>query len=344
MNSFDHAVTANSAMGGANARAAKTVLVAGGAGFVGTLLCQRLLAAGSNVICVDNLQTGRIENITPMLHNPHFRFIRHDITEPLRLSGPVDEIYNLACPASPPKYQINPVHTFKTSVLGALHLLGLARKKSARILQASTSEIYGDPLSSPQAETYLGNVNSVGPRSCYDEGKRAAETLFHDYGMQHGVTVKIARIFNTYGPGMAPDDGRVVSNFIIQALRGEPITIYGDGAQTRSFCYVEDLLDGLMLLMATSQEVSYPVNLGNETEFTVTELAALVLVKTGSVSSMIQCDLPVDDPRQRRPDIALAHRILGWRPEVALSDGLDRTIPWFRAQIAAEPQAMETVA
>lgn len=344
MNSFNHAVSETLARQDANAHAVKTVLVAGGAGFAGTLLCQRLMAAGSNVICVDNLQTGRLENITPMLGNPHFRFIRHDIIEPLRLSGAIDEIYNLACPASPPKYQINPVHTFKTSVLGALNLLGLARKKDARILQASTSEIYGDPLSNPQAETYLGNVNSVGPRSCYDEGKRAAETLFHDYGLQHGVTVKIARIFNTYGPGMAPDDGRVVSNFIIQALRSEPITIYGSGKQTRSFCYVEDLLDGLMLLMATPQEVSYPVNLGNETEFTVAELAALVLAKTGSVSNIIQCALPIDDPRQRRPDIGLAYRILGWRPEIALSDGLDRTIPWFRAQMATEIQATETVA
>ncbi|MCC5987137.1 MAG: SDR family oxidoreductase [Pararhodobacter sp.] len=344
MNGFDHAVTENSATDGAGAPAVKTVLVAGGAGFVGARLCQRLLASGASVICVDNLQTGRMANIDPMMEEAMFRFIRHDIIAPLEFSAPVDEIYNLACPASPPKYQLDPVHTFKTSVLGALNLLGLARNKGARILQASTSEIYGDPLCSPQPESYLGNVNPVGPRSCYDEGKRAAETLFHDYGLQHGVSIKIARIFNTYGPGMAPDDGRVVSNFIIQALRGEPITIYGNGSQTRSFCFVDDLLDGLMLLMASPHEVSYPVNLGNETEFTVAELAKLVLAKTGSSSNTIHNALPIDDPRQRRPDIVLARRVLGWRPEVSLDAGLDRTIPWFRAQLAVALPSLEEVA
>lgn len=329
---------------GADRRASRTVLVAGGAGFVGARLCMRLLAAGADVICVDNLQTGRISNIATMTGLPGFRFIRHDITAPLMLAEPIDEIYNLACPASPPKYQINPIHTFKTSVLGALNLLGLARSKGARILQASTSEIYGDPHTSPQTEDYHGNVNPVGPRSCYDEGKRAAETLFHDYGIQHGVTTKIARIFNTYGPGMAPDDGRVVSNFIIQALRGEPITIYGNGAQTRSFCYVDDLLDGLMLLMATPHEVSFPVNIGNDGEFTIAELAEIVLAKIDSPSTLIHSPIPIDDPRQRQPDLRLARKVLKWGPRVVLDDGLDRTIPYFRSQLDAERRAQEAVA
>ncbi len=323
---------------------AKAVLVAGGAGFVGARLCARLLAAGAEVICVDNLQTGRLSNIAAMTGQPGFRFIRHDITRPLMVTEAIDEIYNLACPASPPKYQIDPVHTFKTSVLGAMHLLDLARAKGARILQASTSEVYGDPETSPQSEAYHGNVNTVGPRSCYDEGKRAAETLFHDYGLQHGVTTKIARIFNTYGPGMAPDDGRVVSNFIIQALRRQPITIYGEGAQTRAFCFVDDLLDGLMLLMATPHAVSYPVNIGNEGEFTIAELAHLVLAKTGSASALIHSALPVDDPRQRRPDISLAWRVLNWKPTVSLDAGLDRTIPYFRAQLEAGLAPLEAVA
>lgn len=322
----------------------KTVLVAGGAGFVGARLCARLLATRVRVVCVDNFQTGHLSNIAAMTDQPGFRLIRHDITAPLMLVEPIDEIYNLACPASPPKYQINPIHTFKTSVLGALNLLGLARRKGARILQASTSEIYGDPESSPQIEGYHGNVNPVGPRSCYDEGKRAAETLFHDYGIQHGVTTKIARIFNTYGPGMAPDDGRVVSNFITQALRGEPITIYGDGSQTRSFCYVDELLDGLMLLMATPHAVSYPVNLGNDGEFTVSELATIVLAKTGSASPLNLSDIPVDDPKQRRPDLSLALQVLGWRPKVSLEDGLDLTIPWFRTQIDAYGRTTQAVA
>lgn len=314
----------------------KQVLVAGGAGFVGAQLCKRLLTAGVRVICVDNLQTGYLANIAELIDRPGFQFVRHDITRPLEIDEPIHEIYNLACPASPPKYQLNPIHTLKTSVFGALNLLGLARKKSARILQASTSEIYGDPDASPQTELYHGNVNPVGPRSCYDEGKRAAETLFHDYGLQHGVTTKIARIFNTYGPGMASDDGRVVSNFIIEALRGKAITIYGDGRQTRSFCYVDDLLDGLMLLMATPHDVSYPVNLGNDTEFTIAELAQIVQAKIGPSCGMIFSAIPVDDPRQRKPDIRLARQVLGWSPQVALDSGLDRTIPWFQRQLAAE--------
>lgn len=311
----------------------KTVLVAGGAGFVGARLCARLHDAGHHVICIDNLQTGYTSNIAGLVGQPGFDFIRHDITQPLALPGPVDEIYNLACPASPPAYQLDPIHTMKTSVLGALHLLELALQKGARILQASTSEVYGDPAFSPQTESYHGNVNTVGPRSCYDEGKRAAETLFHDYGIQHGLTVKIARIFNTYGPGMAADDGRVVSNFIIQALQDQPITIYGNGAQTRSFCFVDDLLDGLMLLMATPHDVSYPINLGNDGEFTIAELAEVVLAKIGSGSRIVNSAIPVDDPQQRRPDLGLARKILGWAPKIALDQGLDATIPWFRSQI-----------
>ncbi len=325
-------------------QAVKTVLVAGGAGFVGGHLCSRLRADGADVICVDNLQTGHRANLAALTGQSGFRFIRHDITAPLTLPARIDEIYNLACPASPPMYQINPIHTLKTSVLGALNLLGLAKAKGARILQASTSEIYGDPAFSPQVESYHGNVNPVGPRSCYDEGKRAAETLFHDYGIQHGVTTKIARIFNTYGPGMAPDDGRVVSNFIVQALRGHPITIYGNGSQTRSFCFVDDLVDGLMRLMATPHEVSYPVNLGNDGEFTIADLARIVLAKIGSSSPLIHSAIPADDPRQRRPDLTLARDVLDWRPQVGLGDGLDRTIPWFRAQLVAQGHTAEAVA
>lgn len=325
-------------------QAQKTILVAGGAGFVGARLCARLMAAGHRVICVDNLQTGYMTNISALLSQPGFQFIKHDITAPLMLFGPIDEIYNLACPASPPAYQLNPIHTLKTSVLGALNLLGLARNKGARILQASTSEVYGDPASSPQVEGYHGNVNPVGPRSCYDEGKRAAETLFRDYGIQHGLTIKIARIFNTYGPGMAPDDGRVVSNFIMQALQNQPITIYGNGTQTRSFCFVDDLLDGLMLLMATPHTVSYPVNLGNNGEFTIAELAELVLAKIGSRSRIVNSQIPVDDPQQRRPDLTLARKVLNWAPKVMLDDGIDATIPWFRSQLALATSKAEAVA
>jgi UDP-glucuronate decarboxylase len=322
----------------------KTVLVAGGAGFLGARLCARMLAAGHDVICVDNLQTGYMANVAELSGHPGFSFVKHDITLALVLQQPVDEIYNLACPASPPMYQINPVHTLKTSVLGALNLLGLARNKGARILQASTSEIYGDPESSPQTENYHGDVNTVGPRSCYDEGKRAAETLFHDYGIQHGVITKIARIFNTYGPGMAADDGRVVSNFIVQALQGQAITIYGKGTQTRSFCYVDDLLDGLMLLMATSPEVSFPVNLGNDGEFTIAELADIVLLKTGSTSKIVHSPIPMDDPQQRRPDLTLARKVLGWAPKIVLDNGLDKTIPWFRSQVRINARPAEAVA
>lgn len=327
----------------AETQTVKTVLVAGGAGFAGARLCMRLLSSRVNVVCVDNLQTGYFANIAAMMDHPRFRFVNHDITAPLILSQPIDEIYNLACAASPPKYQINPVHTFKTSVLGALNLLGLARRKGARILQASTSEIYGDPLMSPQSEGYYGNVNPVGPRSCYDEGKRAAETLFRDYGIQYGVTTKIARIFNTYGPGMALDDGRVVSNFIMQALCGEPITIYGNGRQTRSLCYIDDMLDGLMALMATPQNVSYPVNLGNDVEFTVAEIADVVLRKTGSTSTIIHSPIPVDDPRQRKPDLSLARQVLNWQPQISLCEGLDRTILWFRSQLDEKSKAQEAV-
>ncbi len=326
------------------ARSVKTVLVAGGAGFLGARLCTRLLMSGVNVICVDNLQTGHLSNIDLLTGQQGFSFINHDITFPLPLRKRIDEIYNLACPASPPMYQIDPIHTLKTCVLGALNLLDLARENGARILQASTSEVYGDPLFSPQPEGYHGNVNPVGPRACYDEGKRAAETLFHDYSLQHGVTVKIARIFNTYGPGMAPDDGRVVSNFTVQALRGEPITIYGNGAQTRSFCYVDDLLDGLIALMATPDDVNYPVNLGNDGEFTITDLARLILDKTGSNSQIVYSPIPVDDPQQRRPDLGLAKMVLGWQPKVTLEEGLNATIPWFRSQLKANSRRAESAA
>lgn len=327
----------------ARAEVMKTVLVAGGAGFLGAPLCARILAAGHDVICMDNLQTGNLENLADLTGHKGLSFVKHDITRPLTLHQPIHEIYNLACPASPPMYQINPVHTLKTSVLGALNLLDLARDKGARILQASTSEIYGDPEASPQTESYHGNVNPVGPRSCYDEGKRAAETLFHDYGIQHGITTKIARIFNTYGPGMAADDGRVVSNFIVQALQGQPITIYGKGTQTRSFCYVDDLLDGLMLLMATPREVSFPVNLGNDSEFTIAELADFVLAKTGSTSKIVHSPIPVDDPQQRRPDLTLARKVLGWAPRVSLDDGLNKTIPWFRSQLHVTTRSVEVL-
>jgi len=327
-----------------SSRRRKTVVVAGGAGFLGSHLCARLVAQRHLVICVDNLLTGSAANIRALADAPGFRFVRHDIIDPLTIEGPVDEIYNLACPASPPRYQADPIHTFKTSVLGGINLLELARQKNARILQASTSEVYGDPAISPQHEGYLGNVNTVGPRSCYDEGKRAAETLMHDYGLQHGVVTKIARIFNTYGPGMSPDDGRVVSNFIIQALRGDPITIYGTGKQTRSFCFKDDLLDGLMLLMASPADISYPINLGNPSEFTVAELASIVVSKTGSRSEIVHEDLPVDDPRQRRPDISLAEKTLSWHPRISLSEGLDMTIPYYREHLDSDSLAKVSAA
>jgi UDP-glucuronate decarboxylase len=307
---------------------AKRVLVTGGAGFLGSHLCERLVAAGHDVLCVDNYFTGRRVNVAHLLDARNFELIRHDVTFPLYVE--VDEIYNLACPASPIHYQHDPVQTTKTSVHGAINMLGLAKRVGAKILQASTSEVYGDPTQHPQREDYWGNVNPVGPRSCYDEGKRCAETLFFDYRRQHRLPVKVARIFNTYGPRMHPNDGRVVSNFIIQALRGEPITIYGDGSQTRSFCYVNDLIDGLIRLMETGDDVVGPINLGNPYEFTIRELAETVIVMTGSRSPLTFMPLPENDPRQRKPDISRAEALLGWRPTTELKRGLERTIAYFR--------------
>jgi UDP-glucuronate decarboxylase len=305
------------------------ILVTGGSGFIGSHLCARLLESGAEVLCVDNFYTGRRQNIGPLLPNPRFEIMRHDITQPLYVE--VDIIYNLACPASPFHYQFDPVQTLKTSVHGSINMLGLAKRTKAKILQASTSEVYGDPTVHPQPESYWGNVNPLGPRACYDESKRAAETLFFDYHRQHGVRVKVARIFNTYGPNMQPNDGRVVSNFIVQALRGAPITIYGDGAQTRSFCYVDDLVTGLLRLMDTEDSFCGPINLGNADEFTIRELAELVVRYTGSASRLEYKPLPADDPRQRQPDITLARRVLHWEPTVKLEQGLQKTIDYFRA-------------
>jgi UDP-glucuronate decarboxylase len=310
----------------------RRILVAGGAGFLGSHLCERLLNEGHSVVCVDNLTTGRMENLRHLLNFDAFSFVHHDIVEPLDL--PVDEIYNLACPASPIHYQADPIHTMKTSVIGSLNLLELAARYQARIFQASTSEVYGDPHVHPQPESYWGNVNSFGPRSCYDEGKRAAETLFHDFHKRHGLDIRIVRIFNTYGPRMRPDDGRVVSNFIVQALKGEDITVYGDGSQTRSFCYVDDLIEGFHRLMYGRQATHTPVNIGNPDEFTVRELAERIVAMTGTRSKIVYHPLPVDDPRQRRPDIAVARRELGWEPAVALADGLKSTIAYFERQLA----------
>ena len=305
----------------------KRVMVTGGAGFLGSHLIDKLLERGDEVVCVDNMFTGTKRNILHLHDHPRFEFIRHDVTFPLYIE--VDEIYNLACPASPIHYQHDPVQTTKTSVHGAINMLGLAKRLRCKILQASTSEVYGDPSEHPQTEGYWGNVNPIGPRSCYDEGKRCAETLFFDYHRQHAVQIKVARIFNTYGPRMHPADGRVVSNFIMQALRGEPITLFGKGDQTRSFCFVDDLIDGLMRLMASPPEVTGPVNIGNPTEFTIRELAEEVLALTGSASTLTYLPLPVDDPRQRRPDITLATERLGWCPTVALREGLKATIAYF---------------
>ncbi len=305
----------------------KTVLVTGGAGFIGSHLCDRLIARGHHVICLDNCYTGSRRNIAHLLNSPRFEFMRHDVTFPLYVE--VDEIYNLACPASPVHYQRDPVQTTKTNVHGAINMLGLAKRLKCRIFQASTSEVYGDPVVHPQVESYWGNVNPIGVRSCYDEGKRCAETLFFDYHRQHNVTIKVARIFNTYGPRMQPDDGRVVSNFIVQALRGDVITIYGDGNQTRSFCYVDDLVVGITSLMNSPADVTGPINLGNPEEITVGELAELIVELTGSRSSIVYRALPVDDPRKRRPDISAARRMLGWQPNVALSEGLLATIRYF---------------
>jgi len=306
----------------------KRVLVTGGAGFLGSHLCERLVEQGNEVLCVDNLYTGTKDNIVGLLGNAHFEFMRHDITFPLYVEA--DEIYNLACPAAPIHYQFDPVQTTKTSVHGAINMLGLAKRIKAKILQASTSEVYGDPSVHPQTEAYWGNVNPIGLRSCYDEGKRCAETLFFDYFRQHRLRIKVARIFNTYGPRMHENDGRVVSNFVVQALRGEPITVYGEGSQTRSFCHVSDLIDGLMRLMASPDELTGPVNLGNPGEFTILELARKVLEMTGSRSEIVFKPLPSDDPMQRQPDITLASRELGWKPVVGLEDGLRGTIDYFR--------------
>ena len=312
---------------------AKRVLVTGGAGFLGSHLCERLLRLGHEVLCVDNFFTGRRGNVAHLIDEPGFELLRHDVTFPLYVE--VDEIYNLACPASPIHYQHDPVQTTKTSVHGAINMLGLAKRTRARIFQASTSEVYGDPSVHPQPETYWGNVNPIGPRSCYDEGKRCAETLFFDYHRQHGVDIKVARIFNTYGPRMHPRDGRVVSNFIVQALKGEDITIFGDGSQTRSFCYAEDLLDGFQSLMSSGSDIVGPMNLGNPGEFTMLELAHLVLELTGSSSKLIHLPLPQDDPKQRRPDISFAREALGWQPKVQLEEGLRPTIAYFDELIRA---------
>ena len=303
--------------------------VTGGAGFVGSHLCERLLELGHEVLCIDNFYTGRRSNVAHLCSNPAFELLRHDICFPLYVE--VDEIYNLACPASPGSYQQDPVQTTKTNVHGAINVLGLAKRVGAKILQASTSEVYGDPTVHPQTEDYWGNVNPTGIRACYDEGKRCAETLFFDYHRQCNLRIKVARIFNTYGPRMLPTDGRVVSNFIVQALKGLPLTIYGDGSQTRSFCYISDLVEGLILLMGSGDHCTGPVNLGNPGEFTVSELADLVLRLTGSVSCIDHCVLPQDDPKRRRPDITLAREALGWAPQVPLAEGLQRTVDYFRA-------------
>ena len=318
----------------------RRVLVTGGAGFLGSHLCELLVSEGNDVLCVDNFFTGTSDNIDALRSSPRFEFMRHDITFPLYVE--VDEIYNLACPASPVHYQFDPVQTTKVSVHGAINMLGLAKRVRARILQASTSEVYGDPTEHPQRETYWGNVNPIGPRSCYDEGKRCAETLFFDYWRQHKLNIKVARIFNTYGPRMHPNDGRVVSNFIVQALRNEPITVYGNGSQTRSFCYVDDLIDGLIKLMASPAEVTGPINLGNPNEMTMLALAERVIALAGSRSQIVFQPLPVDDPTQRQPDISRAANQLGWSPTVGLDTGLARAIAYFDQllrQSAGRPDA-----
>jgi UDP-glucuronate decarboxylase len=312
----------------------KTILITGGAGFLGSHLCDRLIADGHDVICVDNFFTGSKRNIEHLLGHPKFELLRHDVTFPLYLE--VDQIYNLACPASPIHYQHDPVQTTKTSVHGAINMLGLAKRLKCRIFQASTSEVYGDPSVHPQTEDYWGNVNPIGPRSCYDEGKRCAETLFFDYWRQTNLEIKVARIFNTYGPRMHPNDGRVVSNFVVQALKGEPITIYGDGSQTRSFCYVDDLIEGFVRLMASAADVTGPINLGNPTEFTIRELAELAIEMTGSKSSIVHRPLPEDDPKQRQPSIERARTILHWEPKVPLREGLRKTIAFFNGLLSGD--------
>jgi len=314
----------------------RRVLVTGGAGFIGSHLCERLLERGDEVLCVDNFYTGTRRNVQHLLSNPLFELMRHDVCFPLYVE--VDEIFNLACPASPVHYQFDPVQTTKVSVHGSINILGLAKRVKAKVLQASTSEVYGDPTVHPQKEDYWGNVNPIGLRSCYDEGKRCAETLFFDYQRQHRLPIKVARIFNTYGPGMHPNDGRVVSNFIIQALRNQHITIYGEGNQTRAFCYIDDLVDGLMRLMETPDDVSGPVNLGNPVEFTIRQLAETVIALTGSSSKIAYRPLPEDDPRQRCPDISLAQNLLAWAPRVQLRDGLMKTIEYFERLLRSDPR------
>ncbi|MFW2439069.1 MAG: UDP-glucuronic acid decarboxylase family protein [Arenicellales bacterium] len=306
----------------------KRILITGGAGFLGSHLCRRLLTEGNDVICVDNFFTGTKENVIDLFEDPHFELMRHDVTFPLYVE--VDEIYNLACPASPIHYQHDPVQTTKTSVHGAINMLGLAKRVGAKIFQASTSEVYGDPIVHPQTEDYWGNVNPIGQRSCYDEGKRCAETLFFDYNRQNNLRIKVARIFNTYGPNMHPNDGRVVSNFIMQALQNQPITIYGDGSQTRSFCYVDDLIEAFIRLMNTPDDITGPINTGNPGEFTILELAEKVIEMTDSDSKIEYRDLPSDDPTQRQPDITLAKEIMDWDPQIKLEEGLKKTIPYFR--------------
>jgi UDP-glucuronate decarboxylase len=310
----------------------RRILVTGGAGFIGSHLCRRLLDQGHEVLCVDNFFTGTRTNIEELIGHRRFELMRHDVTFPLYVE--VDQIYNLACPASPVHYQFDPVQTTKTSVVGAINMLGLAKRLKVPVLQASTSEVYGDPEVHPQTEDYWGNVNPIGLRSCYDEGKRCAETLFFDYRRQHNLQTKVVRIFNTYGPRMHPNDGRVVSNFVVQALRGEDITIFGQGNQTRSFCYVDDLVEGLIRMMATPADVAGPINLGNPGEFTIRQLAELVIEMTGSGSKLVSKPLPADDPKQRKPDISLAQQTLGWEPTIALRQGLERTIDYFRGVVA----------
>ncbi|MBW1697490.1 MAG: SDR family oxidoreductase [Deltaproteobacteria bacterium] len=313
----------------------KRVLVTGGAGFLGSHLCERLLEEGCEVLCVDNLYTGTKQNIVHLLNNPLFELLRHDITFPLYVE--VDAIYNLACPASPIHYQNDPVQTTKVNVHGSINMLGLAKRLRAKILQASTSEVYGDPTVHPQPESYAGNVNCIGPRSCYDEGKRCAETLFFDYHRQHGLKIKVARIFNTYGPRMHLNDGRVVSNFIVQALQGKPLTVFGNGKQSRSFCYVDDLIEGIIRLFNSADDVTGPINIGNPEEFTILELAELVQELTGSKSEIVFMPLPADDPRQRRPDIGKARQILRWEPKIPLKEGLEKTISYFDDILRSSP-------
>jgi UDP-glucuronate decarboxylase len=321
-------------MGGA---AKLHILVTGGAGFIGSHLCERLVQRGHKVICVDNFCTGAPENIRPLRNNPAFWFVEHDVRSPLKLRGPIDRIYNLACPASPRHYLQDPIGTLRTCVLGAHNILELARQKGARVLQASTSEVYGDPEVHPQSESYFGNVNPTGPRACYDEGKRCAETLFFDYHRLHQMPIKIARIFNTYGPRMLENDGRIISNFIVQALKGEPITVYGDGTQTRSFCYIDDMLGGLELLMESPDAVTGPCNLGNPDERQIRNIARLIVERTCSKSRIEHCALPQDDPKRRRPTIAAAHKQIGWRPRVGLEEGLRATIEYFALTLLARP-------